>query len=916
MTDDATLAETADRSPEVLELHEASGDAETLAGAVPRHREHEEVARGAVVGRYVVIDELGAGGMGVVYAAYDPELDRKVAIKLLHHAPSGSQSTEGRTRLLREAQALAKLSHPNVVAVHDVGAVDDRVWMAMEFVTGHTLTAWLREQPRPWPEVLRVLIAAGEGLAAAHDAGLLHRDFKPDNVMIDAGDRVRVMDFGLARADLETSSERVVEAPEELIVRSASISLASRVTQAGSLMGTPSYMSPEQYDGRDVDAKSDQFSFCVTLWEALYGQRPFTADNVFELAAKVIAGDRERPPAGARVPAWLRRACERGLATNPAHRFASMRELLSSLARGHARARRRLGLAGAGGLALAGVTAFLVDGWLHARQVEACEAEGAEIAEIWNDEARDRVREGLLATGVSHAATTAEKVMPWLDDAAVSWREHRTTACMNATVEQRWSDDLLDRAQWCLQERRLALGSLVQVLSEADRGAAAYAVQAAASLEPSAGCIDEIVLERAPRPPTPELRPRSGAILAELERAKALAQASRLPEGLAVINGLHDEVEALGWAPLSARAGVVEGLLLQRTGSFEKAEQVSVAAYMTAAEAGVWTDASDVAETLISLVGHDTARPAEGRMWAEHARIAAAYAGDPLGLRETTRLINLAGIDRDLSFFDEARAQYERALELQRAVFGPAHPVIGELLVNLGAVELLRGAMKDAQRSFEQALPILEDALGSEHPVVARPLNNLANILLGTGDYVQATKLYERVFAIESAALPADHPDLAATLDNLALAHSMLGDQDRALALQSEALAVWERSLGLDHPSAALSLTIRGDILVRRREVHEALADYERALAIFERHEGMQQREPHTRFMVAKLLVFLGGDRERALALARSAREEYRTFDNGAQAIAEVNAWLEQQEAGNGSGGSVRHPSGPDAYKP
>jgi tetratricopeptide (TPR) repeat protein len=893
MPDDVTLAGDGRRSPEALERAGSSAD-ETLAGPTPRRRINEPIARGAAVGRYVVLDELGAGGMGVVYAAYDPELDRKVAIKLLH--PGGGHSTEGRTRLVREAQALAKLSHPNVVAVHDVGAMGDRVWMAMEFVTGHTLTDWLGERARPWPEVLRVMVAAGEGLVAAHEAGLLHRDFKPDNVMIDAGGRVRVMDFGLARADLESSGERMVEVAPELVARSGPISLASRVTQAGSLMGTPGYMSPEQYAGHDVDAKSDQFSFCIALWEALYGRRPFDADDIFELAAKVIAGERERPPADRRVPTWLRRACERGLATDPAHRFASMRQLLSSLARGRTRAGRKLGLAGAGALVLSGAAALLVDDWQHARQVEACEAEGAEIAEVWNDEARDRVRQGILATGVSHAPTTADKVMPWLDDAAASWREHRTQACLHAKVEQRWSDDLLDRAQWCLHERRLALGSLAQVLSEADQEVAAYAVQAATRLEPSDACTDADALQRSPSPPEPELRPRVVAGLAELERARALLRANRLPQGLAVMAGIRDEVEALGWAPLSARAGVVEGLLLQGTGSFAQAEQAGVTAYLAAAEAGAWMEATDAAESLVSLVGRDKARRPEGRLWAEHARIAASYAGDPLGLHEAARLTSLAGIDLDVSAFDEARERYERSLEIQRAVLGPDHPAVGELLVDLGAVELSRGAIEDARRSFEQALPILEDALGSEHPIVARPLSNLGNIHFGAGDYAGATALYERVLAIESAVLPPDHPHLAATLDNLALVHIKLGDHERALALQTKALAMWERSVGPDHPSTALSLTILGQIHLARGQRDEAMAAYERAVAIFERHEGTQQSELDARFFVAQMLVIRGGDRERALALARSAQEGYRALgETGAQAVATVETWLERQ---------------------
>jgi len=889
MADDATLAGTDHRSPEVLEPHEASGDAETLGGPAPQHHDHEEVTRGTVVGRYVVLGKLGAGGMGVVYAAYDPELDRKVAIKLLHSAPGGGQDTEGRTRLVREAQALAKLSHPNVVAVHDVGAMGDRVWMAMEFVTGRTLTAWLAERPRPWPEVLQVMEAAGEGLAAAHEAGLLHRDFKPDNVMLDAGGRVRVMDFGLARTDVESGVEPMPQVGVEA-------SESSRLTQAGSLLGTPGYMSPEQFEGHDVDTKSDQFSFCVALWEALYGRRPFIADSLPELVFKVLAGERERPPPGIRVPAGLRRVCERGLAIEPGRRFASMRELLSLLARARTRARRKRWLAGVGAVALASAAVAFVYQWQRSRVLEACEAEGAEITEVWNAEAREQVREAILATGVSHAPTTAEKVMPWLDDAATSWHEHRTQLCLDAREEGRWSAELLDRSQWCLHERRLALESVVQVLSEADRDAAADAVQLAAGLEPSTVCVDPGALEHSPRPPDPELRPRVVAALTELERAGALGL-TRRREALAAIEGLHGEIEALGWIPLSVRAGMIEGQLLWHIGSFAQAEQAIVAAYVTATEAGVWGEAASAATSLSALVGSTMARPPEGRLWAGHVKVALSYAGDPLGLGEAERLMSLADIDSTVGAFDEAWARYEQALEIRRNVLGPDHPEVGKLLVNLGVVELLRKALGDARGHFEQALPILEDALGPEHPAMAIPLNNLGYIFEETGDYAQAKALYERVLAIESATLPPDHPELAATLDNLAIVHSKHGDYAQALALQAKAFAIWERSLGPDHPNTAMSLAILGDIHLARRQHDEALTAYERALAIFERHEGTQHGELSARFLVAKLLVETGGDRERALALARSAREGFHMLgDSGAQDVAEVDAWLEQHE--------------------
>jgi len=218
------------------------------------------IETGAVVGRYVVLQQLGVGGMGVVHACYDPELDRKVALKVLR-----SDTVDGvaRARLLREAQALAKLSHPNVVAIHDVGTVGEHVWLAIELVDGQTLRQWL-ETPRRWREVLEVMGAAGHGLAAAHVAGLSHRDFKPDNVMIGRDGRARVMDFGLARASGKTTEP----ASDTTLVPSVPPTWADApVTRVGAIVGTPRYMAPEQLrGGRSVTGAADQFAFCVSAF--------------------------------------------------------------------------------------------------------------------------------------------------------------------------------------------------------------------------------------------------------------------------------------------------------------------------------------------------------------------------------------------------------------------------------------------------------------------------------------------------------------------------------------------------------------------------------------------------------------------------------------------------------------------------
>jgi tetratricopeptide (TPR) repeat protein len=316
----------------------------------------ERIAAGTRVGRYVIGDVLGEGGAGQVYAALDPELDRRVAIKLLRVATAdlplaatAPSTSRGHGRLWREAQAMAKLTHPNVLPVFDVGVAGDRLFLAMELVEGGTLRGWLREGHSA-KEALAVIMQAGRGLAAAHAAGLIHRDFKPDNVLIGRDGRVRVTDFGLVRA---------LDAPELPPDHDATREpmptprmLATPLTQAASVMGTPGYMAPEQYAAAATDARTDQFSFCVTLYEALYGARPFAGKTMDELKESTRNGRIIEPPPQAKVPPWLRRAILRGLEIDPEKRWPSMDALLAALADDPLVRRRRMVAAGAALLAL------------------------------------------------------------------------------------------------------------------------------------------------------------------------------------------------------------------------------------------------------------------------------------------------------------------------------------------------------------------------------------------------------------------------------------------------------------------------------------------------------------------------------------------------------------------------------------
>jgi len=313
-------------------------------------RRANQLPAGSRVGRYQILDRVGRGGMGDVYAAYHPDLDRRIALKVVHE--SGSAVVDRQARLLREARAIARLQHPNVVAVYDAGTVADRVYVAMEFVEGLTIDRWLAATKRTWREILRVFAAAGRGLSAAHAARLVHRDFKPQNVMIARDGSVRVMDFGLARLTAEAASSAPGPAPPPPSNGEPAATPAT-VTQAGAIVGTPAYMSPEQFRGDPADARSDQFSFCVALYEALHGVRPFRGDHLLSLTMSVTEGEL-RPAEGTAkhvVPVWIRRALTRGLRRDPAARFASMQALIDRLEDDPAVRRQRF----LGGAAIAAV---------------------------------------------------------------------------------------------------------------------------------------------------------------------------------------------------------------------------------------------------------------------------------------------------------------------------------------------------------------------------------------------------------------------------------------------------------------------------------------------------------------------------------------------------------------------------------
>jgi formylglycine-generating enzyme required for sulfatase activity/tRNA A-37 threonylcarbamoyl transferase component Bud32 len=421
------------RPPSLLETSDGDGTSD----------DDEGLAKGTSIGRYLVLERLGAGAMGVVYAAYDPELDRKIAIKLLRPEEGKGDRNRRQERLVREAKAIAKLSHPNVVGIFDVGVHDGQVFLAMEYLGGGTLRDWVAAKKRPWREIVRMFIEVGRGLAAALAEGLIHRDFKPDNVLLDKQGKPKVVDFGLVRltsAALEMSAtgpvDSAVESTEEIVSESAAGTPLAVLTRTGALTGTPAYMAAEQFLGRRIDARTDQFAFCVTLYEALYGERPFAGNTPLVLGGEVTRGNIRDVTWRVDVPGWLRKVVIRGLSSDPSMRFGQIEGLLDALARNPIGAIRQRAIV----VAVLAVAATLVLG-IQRRAGEHRRKFEAQIAE--------RMVEGKRA--LSHGLTVKKRALQLRTQAFgkfdLGLREDGERAWKEARAEIASADQNLERAE-------------------------------------------------------------------------------------------------------------------------------------------------------------------------------------------------------------------------------------------------------------------------------------------------------------------------------------------------------------------------------------------------------------------------------------------------------------------------------------
>ena len=803
------------------------------------------LAPGLRVDRYQILGAIGRGGMGEVYAAYHPDLDRRIALKVV--TESGGGGPERRARLLREARAIARLSHPNVIAVFDAGTVGDRVYIAMEFVEGVTVDAWLRAEARGWREILDVYVAAGRGLAAAHAAGVVHRDFKPQNVMVTRDRSVRVMDFGLARL--------AEEPPDPAGDGSENASpFPITVTRTGAVLGTLAYMSPEQFRGEPLDARADQFSFCVALHEALYGRRPALAHLDIAPSPHVAEPDAPKPRQGA--PTWLRAVIARGLSRDRDGRFPSMDALLDAIDGRRTRVRQRTA-AVAVGVALASLT---LSAWrLATASHVSCAVPTDRLAAVWpaRDETsprRQAVHRAITAGARPNAETTWQLVAKAIDDYMAQWSAAYVQTCEATHVRGEQSGEVLDLRMACLSEKLDGVRALTEVLAAADKATNfSQAVTAAYDLAPLNHCADVAALRSAIPPPNPKVAETVSSLRRALRDATALEEIGDDRAALAKAKEILPQAEAVGYKPLL-------GEVLWLKGAVE----------------------SD-------------STPATAQATLERSLyVAEASRDDVTGAKAAISLIYVAGAVQSRREESDRWANLAEAILERRAT--PEPRLRAWLLHNRGMVETQSRRFEAGRPLLERALAIKEAELGKKHPDVARTAIGLAWTLTELGRADEALPLLDR--AIEILALDANSIELA-------IAHNNRGDALNALKRYADAeteytaaLRGLRAQLGPANHKTAYPLHGLGQARLEAGDARRAVPYLTEALDLKSGHDPDAVSVADTQFLLARALVGSGGDRARARRLAEAARETYAKLEETGKRQA-VGDWLGAVDSGH-----------------
>ena len=805
------------------------------------------VEPGRTIGRYVVVGHLGAGGMGSVYAAFDTQLQRRVAIKVLRPDVRG---TDGHARLLREAQAMARLAHPNVVAVHDVGDYGEDVFIAMEYVEGRTLKAWMQEE-HTWRERLAVLKAAGNGLAAAHRAGLIHRDFKPENVLIGIDGRVAVADFGIARANgtseaADDRTERTVRArsraadevtprpdpdamPTPVSSRSAPSALETPLTETGALVGTAGYMAPERALYSRDDARSDQFSFAVTAYRVLYGRPPFEYSDAASYL-RALLSDPRPPPADTRVPAWVQGVIARGLESEAEDRFASMDELLAALDRDPTRRRGVWALAAAGAL----VTAAALFGWVNERRAlhAKCAAGDPLIADAWNPRARAAVDAALRGTRVPLSDDIAVRTERVLDDWSRGWAAADREASEATLLRGVESTTTMNVRLACLERQRGALAALADRLAHADSGVANRALSAAYELPPPKMCWEPNAARAAALPDAPGARARVLALQKELAQVSAVTITGSCDGVIAAANRGIDEARAI-----PHRASEAQFLLLRATCEWESGDvTASIASEQTAFVAALAAGDDSLAALAASRVAFDyvsrVAKVREAEQWLAIGKgVLEREGGDD---RAEAELLNAeVEILSYQGYGERTIPLHERDIELLTRVYGPSAPPVAAEYNNYGTDLNDLGRQEEGILALRKGVAISEAIFGPNDPGLHVDYNNIGVAYTQLGRYDDAREALAHALVLVKP-LGARSANAIVLWASMAVVDNRAGRPDAAMDDVRQAMAI-VRETG-DNGARYLPCLYeqRGRALLARHDASGAVAECARGVRLQE----------------------------------------------------------------------------------
>jgi|GEM_PF-2546460 len=775
-----------------------------------------ETVAGQTFGRYVLVRRIGAGGCGEVFAAYDPVLDRRIALKILFRG--------GHTGWAREARMLAKVDHPQVVTVHDAGVEDGQGYLATELIDGPSLDRWLSHEGTHVSPMdrLALLLPIAAALGEAHARGIVHGDVKPANILV-AASGARITDFGVARAiDQEGASE-------------------------SAFAGTPAYMAPEQLEGKPATEASDQYAFCLTLCQALSNEPLVSEDTDRDERGSETRGpgesaaSRQVVPTARRIPAAgldraISGALRRGLEADPARRFASMAALVDAMVTVPQRRRRTRRVAAAAVVLSAAVGAVAYGA---SRQPALCTGADAALAGVWNDAREDAMRDAVAAVDVQAVDVDAESIAQALDAYAQAWKAQHTEICEATSVRKEQSEATMDVQMMCMARARGRFDAAVDIFIDADEGVLRNANPTLESLIPLPECLDLELLAAKKAVPIPKGQQAAVDALDEgLARSHVQLAAGRFREARDSAAEVLAGAREIGYDPMVAEGQYQLAASMAQRGDFEDAKPRGREALRIGLEYGQ-IDLTLMAASLLAFIeSHAGTRES-----------AQAYETMALGLLDrpeiaprlrTNAMVDLATVVYDSGRFLEARTLYEQALEETIALRGEDDWRVPHAIDNIAMADMSLGNDRKALEGFERAMALREASVGETHVNHVLTLLYLGGLRVNLGELDAAARDFERARRITESELSPKHAWFGASTDGLARVALEQGDLAQAQALAGEAVALFRETLGDKHAFVANSLMTVGRVAYARGEYAAAEPAFVEMVAIMKPTMGTE----------------------------------------------------------------------------